>query len=145
MPQGISETGLILQLTGIFNRTLQARLHYGDPGANGTANGLAAVHGYAHVTLAKNAFTREGTTGARFSNAANIEWPDANGGAWGSSATEPKDVAWLTLWYDASDVDNTVTGNFDTLLATFQMRTPRRVNDGDSFIIEAREMDVVSS
>ena len=144
MPAGITDNALILGLAEMADRAFQGRLHYGDPGANGTENPISG-NGYDHLTIARGSFTREGATGARFSNTNSLNWPTASGGAWGRSASNPDDVAYITLWYDESDPTNTVPANFDTLFATFQLTSPQRINDGDPFIIRAREMDLVST
>ena len=145
MPAGLTNNALLLGITEMVNRTFQARLHYSDPGDAGTANPISADHAYEHVTIAKGGIVREGTTGARFSNQNAISWAAASGGSWGSDATTAAAVTWVTLWYDADDPDNVNSALFDTLFGSWQLNLARRIDDGDTFIIRANGMDVVST
>ena len=142
MPVGYSNDALELGLAAIVNRTIQVRLHFDDPGNDGTANPISPHGGYAHVHVAKNGFTRE--SAARFSNAADISFTAATG-TWGEDSSTPQDVSWLSLWYDADDADNTNAGDFDTHLGNFQFRTAQTVQNGDPFVIRQRTLDIVST
>ena len=141
MPNAYSSNALMLAISELANRTIQVRLHYGDPGNAGTANAIHASNGYAHEILARGAITQE--SGSRYSNTADIEWNPASGGNWGDGSND-QPVSWITLWYDASDAANTDANNFDTLMATLRLASSQQVNDGDPFVLRARTLDLVS-
>ena len=143
MPAGYSEAALELGLAAIVDRNIQVRLHYDDPGNDGTANGIDTTHsGYAHVHITKGGFTRE--SAARYSNTNDINFAAATA-TLGSDSTTPQDVAWLSLWYDANNEDNTDVSMFDTHLGNFQFRTAQTVQNGDPFVIRQRTLDIVST
>jgi len=143
MPAGLSNNALLLGLTEIADRTLQVRLHYGDPGNAGTDNGIDESNAYAHVVVARNGFTQE-TGVTRFSNTNDVTFADADGGNWGDGSSD-QEVGWLSLWYDADDKTNTVPGDFDTLLGNFELRTTQLVQDGDPFVLRRRTIDLVGT
>lgn len=145
MALGVTNNALLLGLAAMVDRTFQARLHYGNPGENGTENVIGEVHGYEHVVLPRGAITREGSEGAVYSNTNAVTWPVASGGTWGQDAVTPKPVEYITLWYDASNQDNANAAEFDTLFCVFKLRVARRVDDGELFILRPRAMDVVST
>lgn len=142
MPTGYTNTSRLLALSLLVNRTIQVRLHYGDPGSAGTSNGIAVSNGYAHVHIAQGGVTREGTgsDGARYSNTADITYAAASGGNWGDGSSD-QPVSWVSLWYDANDPTNTNSGNFDTHMASLELASSQQVNDGDPFVIRQRTLD----
>lgn len=145
MPQGFSAAARLLAVQLLANRSIQVRLHYGDPGSAGTSNGIAAANGYAHVHIAQGGMTREGSgTTSRFSNTADINFAAASGGNWGDGSSDQA-VSWISLWYDADDDDNIISGNFDTHMGSIELASSQQVNDGDPFVIRAMTLDLFTS
>lgn len=142
MPIGITNDALILGLVAITNRTIQVRLHYDDPGTNGTDNEIARENGYARLMIARAGFSRESTSDIRYSNTQQISFGPATGD-WGDG-TDNQTVSWLTLWYDRNDPTNTDDATFDTLLSTHEFHTSQQVTTGNPFVIQAHGIDLVS-
>ena len=140
MPAGLSINALLLGVGAMVDQALQIRLHYGDPGAAGTTNGIDASNGYVHELVAKGGFTREGATGVRYSNTADVDFGSASGGAWGDG-TNTQSVSWISVWYDA---DNDAGVAPDTWFGNFRLSSAQQVNDGDPFVIRRRTIDIVS-
>jgi len=142
MPNGYTNTARLLALSLLVNRTIQVRLHYGDPGSAGTSNGIDESNGYAHVHIAQGGITREGSgaDAARYSNTADINYSAASTGNWGDGSSDQA-VSWISLWYDADDATNTVAANFDTHMASLELASSQQVNDGDPFVIRQRTLD----
>ena len=108
MPEGYTEQALLYALEGIVGRNLQIRLHYGDPGDDGTENAIALVNGYEHLTVRSSQLTREGTTGARYTNNADaLRSVEALGGNWGRDADTDDPISWISIWTDADNPANT--------------------------------------
>lgn len=138
MPASWTEDARLLAVGHLADRNIQLRLHYGDPGNAGTSNQISG-DGYAHATIARGGMTREGVTNARYSNTAAVDWAAASGD-WGDG-TDPQPVSWVSVWYDA---DAPAGSGYDTLLASFQIRSPQTVRNGDPFQIRARELDLIA-
>lgn len=145
MPAGFSPAARLLAIQLLTNRSIQVRLHYGDPGNAGTSNGINVSNGYAHVHIIQGGMTREGTGDtSRFSNTSDINFAAASGGNWGDGSSD-QPVSWISLWYDADDATNTISGNFDTFMGAIELASSQQVNDGDPFVIRAMTLDLFTS
>ena len=140
MPAGFSTAALLLGISAMVDRALQVRLHYGDPGDGGLASPIAVADGYSHELVGRGGFTREGATGVRYSNAADVDFGAAAGGNWGDG-TADQPVSWISLWYDADNVSGVAP---DTWFGNFRLSSAQQVNDGDPFVIRRNTIDIVS-
>lgn len=138
MPAGFTNDGLLFMLADSFGAyAVQVRLHYGDPGVAGTANQIQGT-GYANQLVASGGFTREGATGAKYSNTADVAFTVSAGGAWGDGTNEQA-IEWYSLWIDADDDAGSAP---DTFVGAGRFSNSQTVRSGDPFDVQQRSLDL---
>ena len=122
MPNLVTNYTLNLAMNEVVNRTVQVRAHTGNPGANGTQNGLAR-DGIANQDVAAAGWTDAASGDVANANAINF------GTYTGAAAAT---VNHLSLWAGANHMFNIEVG------------TPKTLTNGDPLTIPAGDLDLTS-